>query len=175
MAEGRTSKRRVDDAEASDAGKRHKSAGELRGRKIWIPEGYFDLGDEDAGVTFGAEVTAVMDGRCEVLLDYTGDRELIPTGLVRRWLQPDMKGLVSALGAMGAEERQPLGLLERRREGSRLDVAVAEQMDDGGPPPPPPPAPRRRSPARRCTAPVDVQPVAPLPELVNSRAFSLEA
>ena len=86
-----------------------------------------------------------------------------------------MKGLVSALGAMGAEERQPLGLLERRREGSRLDVAVAEQMDDDGPPPPPPPAPRRRSPARRCTAPVDVQPVAPLPELVNSRAFSLEA
>ena len=175
MADGRTSKRRVDDAESFDAGKRHKSAGELRGRKIWIPEGYFDLGDEDAGVTFGAEVTAVLDGRCEVLLDYTGDRELIPTGLVRRWLQPDMKGLVSALGAMGAEERQPLGLLERRREGSRLDVAVAEQMDDDGPPPPPPPAPRRRSPARRCTAPVDVQPVAPLPELVNSRAFSLEA
>ena len=109
MADGRTSKRRVDDAEPSDAGKRHKSAGELRGRKIWIPEGYFDLGDEDAGVTFGAEVTAVLDGRCEVLLDYTGDREIIPTGLVRRWLQPDMKGLVSALGAMGAEERQPLG------------------------------------------------------------------
>ena len=64
MADGR-SKRRVDDAEPSDAGKRHKSAGELRGRKIWIPEGYFDLGDEDAGVTFGAEVTAVLDGRCE--------------------------------------------------------------------------------------------------------------
>ena len=169
MADGRTSKRRVDDAELSDAGKRHKSAGELRGGRSGL-EGYFDR-DEDAGVTFGAEVTAVLDGRCEVLLDYTGD-ELIPRDSCR-WLQPDMKGLTRA-GAMGAIERQPLGLLSGGEKAATSTLLSQIRWTTTA---------RRRRRLRHAAArrrgdarhPLHVQPVAPLPELVNSRAFSLEA
>ena len=85
-----------------------------------------------------------------------------------------MKGLVSALGAMGAEERQLLGLLERRREGSPSTSLSQSRWTTTA-------CLRRRRlrhaalAGEEITAPVDVQPVAPLPELVNSRAFSLEA
>ena len=144
MADGRTSKRRVDDAEPSDAGARHKSAGELPDGRSGF-EGYFDLGDEDAGVTFGAEVTAVLDGRCEVLLDYTGDREMIPTGLVRGGCSRH-EGLGLRARRDGRGGAQPLGLLERRR---KAPPRRCYRRADGRrrPARPPPPAPRRCSPA----------------------------
>ena len=172
MADGRTSKRRADDAESSDAGKRHKSAGERCADVGRSAGGALSTSATKMRASPLAQRSRRSWNRCEVLETRLHRRSRADTHGTRA---PVAAGRHEGLGlsrsarwARRSDSRWGSPRAAARRQDASTSLSQSRWTTTAASPPPP--ADRRRSPARRWWAPVDVQPSGATARASSTRA-----